>query len=272
MSAISNLATLQAALQKPIQKLGWGWSSLVSIAGRPSSLWQVGPQAGTAPGAAAVPDNTTAGGILHSNGGLGQLWLPRMTLSGTLQGTLMIVDRLSQVGGIPANVNTNQAFATAALTRYTNGYGVMMGLEINTQIGTTATTVALTYTDAESAGSKTSPLVTIGGTNNREAGRFIQIPLAAQDSSSEGHNGVTAVDHIQFTATTGTAGAVSIVLYKPLLAIPIVAFEDPAVYDSIFTHGSNLPEVFDNAYLAAIFWPATAATGVIIPTLTTIET
>jgi hypothetical protein len=272
VSAISNLATYLASLQKPIQKLGWNWSSATTIAGRPSSMWKLGPQAGASPAAASVPDNSTAGGILHSNGGLGQLWMPRMSVVSSGQGMFMLADRLSQIGGVAANLNTNQAFATAALTRYTNGYGVHIGLEISTQIGTTATTVALTYTDAESAGSKTSPLIDIGGTNNREAGRFFRVPLAAQDSSSEGHSGATAVDHIQFTATTGTAGDVAIILYRPLLMLPLLAFEDPSIYDSILSHGSNCPEIFDNACLMGVVFPTTTASGIIIPTLTTIET
>jgi hypothetical protein len=365
MSAIADLATLQANLLKPIQRVPWSFNTLTSIAGRPSSLWKVGPLAGSSPSAPAVPDNTTAGGIPHVNGGSGQLWLPRMGVGNTAIGTLMICDRLLHCGGLsgtvtgaqavqgnagsgnptisnanPAvislnnhgfsigqevkftttgtlpshivsgtsywvsvtsfganafDISTSRANALAGvnvstngdtnsgthtvtgqvptvLTRYTNGYGVMMGLEITTIVGVTGTTFTVSYTDAEAGSAKTSTAIGIGATNNREAGRFFQIPLANQDSASSGHNGATAIDSLTLAGTTGTAGDIAVMLYKPLLMMPIYGLQDPEIYDAIMSHGSNCPEIFDNASLFGIVWSSTSGTGVILPDLTFIET
>lgn len=368
MGAMTGLADYVAQLSKPTQRFSWMWNTLAANAGKPSTLWKTGPvtPTGSQPSAPAVPDNTTAGGIPHVDGGSGQLWLPRIHITNNSPGTLMIADRLLHAGGLSGTLTGAQAvmgntgadvgvtitnanpavisftahgfgigqevkFTTAGtlpshivsgtsywvsvtgwtanafsisttranalagtnvstngdtnsgthtctgqvpvtLTRYTDGKGVRAAYEIGTAVGTTARTVTAIYTDAEANSSKTTPAIPIGATPDREIGTFRNFPLAAQDSSSNSSSGFKALDQITISATTGTAGDIAVVLYKPLLYIPIYGLEDPARYDALFSNGSNLPEIFDAACLMAVVIPNLAGTGVIGMTPIFVET
>ena len=356
MSAYANLADYVAQLDKPTQRFSWLWSTLAATSGKRTSLWKVGPNAGASPAAPANPDNTTAGGILHGNGGSGQMWLPRMSVMGNSPGTLMIADRLfhcgtlsgtttspqsvmgntgsgtctisianpavitlanhgfgiaqevkfTTTGALPSHIvagtsywvsitgwatgsfsiSTTRANALAGtnistvgdtqsgvhtvtgqkpvtLTRYTDGKGVRAAVEVTTTIGVTARTVTGVYTDAEANSSKTSVAVPIGATGDREAGHWLELALAAQDSSSNSSSGFKEIDTITLSASTGTAGDIAVVLYRPLLYMPIYALEDPVMYDALFVNGGNLQEVLDNACLMAVVTPNLAGTGVV---------
>jgi hypothetical protein len=123
------------------------------------------------------------------------------------------IDILSISGGLSAAVTGTQTtnLPTATLTRYTNGIGVQAGLIIWTTIGTTATTATATYTNSDGTGSRVSPAFQIGGgTQFRDATSFVRIPMQGTDI------GVKSVESINLTGTTGAAGNMGIVLYKPL--------------------------------------------------------
>jgi hypothetical protein len=356
MAAYASLSDYVAQLAKPTQRFSWIWNTLAATIGKKMSLWKVGPNAGAAPLAPANPDNTTAGGILHVNGGSGQLWLPRMSVMNNSAGTLMIADRLFHCGGLlgtltgaqavmgnsgsgspsitianPAvvtlashgfgigqevkftttgalpshivsgtsywvsvtgwttgafSISTTRANALAGtnvstvgdtqsgvhtvtgqvpitLPRYTDGKGVRAAIEISTTVGVTARTVSGVYTDAEANSSKTSTAVPIGASGDREAGRLIELGLAAQDSSSSASSGFKAVSDITLSASTSTAGDLAVILYKPLLYLPMYGLEDPSMYDALFVNGGNLQEILDNACLMAIVTPNLSGTGVI---------
>ena len=90
----------------------------------------------------------------------------------------------------------------------------MAGIEINTAIGATTATITCSYTTVDNTTASTMP-ITIGGTGNSVAGRFILLPLRP------GCTGVSSVNSLQLSNSTATAGAFSVVLYKPLFMIPI---------------------------------------------------
>jgi len=151
----------------------------------------------------------------------------RINQQAQTNGVIIICDRLIEVPGFVGNVNTVQTGTTLpspSLPRYNPGTGVMVGLEISTQIGTTVTTVIANYTGTDGVTGTTSP-VTIGGTSNREVQRMILLPLRP------GCTGVSSVTNIQLAATTGTAGAFSVVLFKPLFMIPIQYTSNQIVCD-----------------------------------------
>ena len=184
------------------------------VLNRVCNTWALGLPANTA------PTTAVALGVTSNNA------FPLPTVSGTRRlkliggsvstltagGVYMLIDILSHQGGLSGTTTTAQTtnLPTAALTRYTDGKGVMIGLTVYTQIGATLTTAIVTYTNQAGTGSRVSPLFPIGGTNYREANRMILVPLQYGDT------GVRSVENVDLTATTGTAGAFGVTLFKPL--------------------------------------------------------
>lgn len=131
-----------------------------------------------------------------------------------------LIDLLVAAGNINANTTSTQTVNTTALTRYTDGEGVYMILEVTTALGSTAANVTVNYTNqAGTSGRSTGALaMTTSAVVYRlqpTAGGML-IPLQAGDY------GVRSVETITFSAAMG-AGVVAILLYKPLLLIPTLA-------------------------------------------------
>lgn len=161
-----------------------GAAATATIAGRPASLWRYdgSPSAGATPTTVAIPDNTTTGGLKQADPGGGrQKWLTQFAAAGLVAGTLILYDRLLHIGGLSGTTTTAQTVG-GTLTRYTDGAGNMVWIEIYTIIGTTATTVTMDYTDQGGASGNTSTTVAIGGTGFREVSRVIMLPLASGDT------------------------------------------------------------------------------------------
>lgn len=215
-----------------------GAAAAATIAGRMQSLWLYDgyPSAGAVPTSGAIPDNTTTGGLKLANpGGSRQKWLVHAGAVGSQAGTLILYDRLFHIGGLSGTSTADQSIQGAspspALTRYTDGVGVFAFYEINTQIGTTSTTLTMSYTNTSNA-SKTST-VNIGATGFREAQRAQFIPLASGDT------GIKAIEKVTLTATTGTAGNFGIVMGKPIAYLSI----NGAAVGSWRDYASGLPSI-----------------------------
>ena len=148
---------------------------------------------------------------------------------GYSQGCYIVVDRLSHQGGLNATATGEQTtnLPTAPLPRFTDGKGVMIAIEIYTQIGTTARTITVSYTNELGVSGRTSPAVQFGGSGYREAGRIF-IP-----SLQSGDIGVKSVESITISDSTGTAGNFGITLFKPLFLIPINNTDGPHICDMI---------------------------------------
>ena len=187
---------------------------------------------------------------LVANGGAGRLSILGGTFSGGTQNNwgLLLVDMLNLSGGMSGIVTGPQStnLPTAALTRYTDGAGVMAAIMIHTAIGATATTCTVTYTNQSGTGSRTSPAFQIGGTGFATAGFLLKIPLQAGDT------GVRSVESINIVATTGTAGNIGIVLYKPLAMFVATDAETSNFNDCISTGKmvGQFNEVLDDACLS----------------------
>jgi hypothetical protein len=219
--AVADLAAYKAALENRPNPAPFVIASSTGIAGRVMDLWVpwMGPYnpVGAAVTTAAAPTRATSGAMGQQNGGSGALQIMGGKFASLAAGTIIWCDRLSHQGGLVGNVTTSQTtnLSTAALTRYTSGVGVMMGLTIYTQIGTTGSTISVTYTDTADA-SQTAPAIVIGGTGFREANRMLQVPLVS------GGVGVKSVQSVIInTTSTGTAGAFGVTLFKPLFAMSI---------------------------------------------------
>jgi hypothetical protein len=139
--------------------------------------------------------------------------------AGHITGTnvVALVDLLVAAGGIDATLNTSQTVDTAALTRYTDGAGVMMTLEVTTAQGATAQNITIGYTNQAGAGSRSTAAIAM--TASAIAFRLQPAALGALIELQSPDYGVRSVQTAQFSAGN-TAGVLALLLYKPLLLIP----------------------------------------------------
>ena len=245
--AVADLADYIARLGAPHQQPMFGFNNGTVVANRPHDSWIFGVPVGAAPTTAVAPTNATPGAMGVLDAGAAALGILGMEGRPTFNGVLVLCDRLSHNGGMDATstgVRTTNS-PTAALTRYTSGEGVMLAARIDTQVGTTATTLTCSYTNSAGTAGRVSPLTTFGGTGFREAGRHILMPLA------EGDTGVRSVENYTLTGSTTTVGAYGFTLFKPLA---MFAWSDanPSEGRNLLTGGMSLPaEILDGACL---FW------------------
>lgn len=231
------------------------------VAGRPNDSWLTMVPVGAFPTTAVVPTDATAGALPVGVGGSGALSLIGARFNATTQtttvggGLWLICDRLSHQGGLSGTTTGAQTtnLPTAALTRYTSGEGVMMGLSIANAVGTTGTTVTVSYTNTTPTSGRTSAAVAFGSTGFRESNRMILLPLQAGDT------GVRAVASVTLAASTvSAAGNFGVVLFKPLYAILVDNSSGVVVADYVTGNtGGGIPEIVDNACLFALSVPHT---------------
>jgi hypothetical protein len=144
---------------------------------------------------------------------------------------MMVVDLLNVSGGLNATLTTAQTtnLPTAALTRHTSGEGVMAGIVVYTILGTTQTTVTISYTNSAGVSGRTSTTTTIGSGFYREVGVLLPIPLQAGDT------GIRSIESVTLAGTTGTAGNFGVCLFKPLAMISLESATGAMPLDSVST-------------------------------------
>ena len=187
------------------------------VAGRWTSLWMYEgiPAGGPAPTTVAAPTNATDGSMKQTDPGGGrEKWLIGGFCATAQAASGMIYDRLLHIGGLSGTTITAQTVG-GTLTRNTGGVGNQIWVEINTAVGTTATTITASYTNQAGTSGRTTIATAFGGTGLREAQRFIQLPL------QQGDTGVQAVASVTLLASTTTAGDFGVVVARPLALIPM---------------------------------------------------
>lgn len=201
---------------------------------RPNANWQYFNPAPATPTTSVALDKTSA----QSMGPIPAVSTGRLTMLGARINTstygaaaMMVVDLLNVNGGLNATLTTPQTtnLPTAALTRYTSGEGVMAGIVVYTVIGTTATTVTISYTNSAGTSGRTSTATQMGGGFYREVGLLIPIPLQAGDT------GIRSIESVTLAATTGSAGNFGVCLYKPLAMISLESATGAMPLDSVST-------------------------------------
>ena len=173
-------------------------------------------QGGATPTTPTTCDSSTVGALLTAprlSSVTNDLWLVQAEIGQTgAQFGFMLIDRLSHQGGLSGIVAGAQTtnLPTAALTRYTDGVGVCIGLESYSAMGGTATTITASYTNQSGVSGQTTKAVA----SNSTGAAFQILPLA------DGDTGVRSVESVTFAATTGTAGNIGVTLFKPIAFIP----------------------------------------------------
>jgi hypothetical protein len=171
-----------------------------------------------------------------------QAWATALT-----GGTLILYDRLLHIGGLSGTVTTAQTVG-GTITRNTGGKGNFAFAEIYTQIGSTATTITMSYTDQDGNSGNTSTGVVFGGTNFREATRAIFLPLAANDS------GIQSIQSVTLAASTTTAGNFGIVMGR-ILAYIGVGVAGAAGWRDYITGLPSIPKIDDGSCLSLLWMP-----------------
>lgn len=252
--ALADFAAYKAMAEHPAYTVPYNGPGALSTSSRPVDLWTSATPPGVAPTTPVVPTSATAGCI--QTFGVGASGKELKLVGGvarlhTAGGAIMLADRLSHQAGLSGTVNSAQTtnLPTAALTRFTDGEGVMAMLTIYTTIGTTATTVTVSYTNQAGTAGRTSPPQNIGTAANGTQGRGIAIPLAAGDT------GIRSVESVTLAATTGTVGNFGVTLYKPLAYINLPYGEGPGDFD-LLNGLIGFESIPDNACLFPVLLPA----------------
>jgi len=140
---------------------------------------------------------------------------------GSTVNMIVLVDLLVAAGNINANVTGNQTINSVALTRYTNGNGVMMTFDVTTALGATASNLTVnSYTDQGGTAAQTTPAVAM--TTSAIANRLQPTALGPFMELASGDFGVRSVETLAFSSAMG-AGVVALNLYFPLAFVPGVA-------------------------------------------------
>lgn len=233
------------------------------VAGRPHSLFYLSGF----PGAAVAPTPGIAGAALTSYAGQipepaavgGQsIYLDRFSgMSSAQSGLLVLCDRLWHNSGFVVTTTTAQTINSAAfpardINASTNGAGVYIGLEVTTATGAGASVLSMSYTnEAGTAGRTSAPINAYVASS--AIGAFYQMGLAAGD------NGVRSIQ--TFTSSVSmTSGAVSLVAYRPIAVLEIVAANTPNALDAVT---GSLPLVHNDTVPFLLWIPSgTAAASI----------
>lgn len=126
---------------------------------------------------------------------------------------VMWVDVLVAASNISATSATSQAISTTSLARWTTGEGVCMTMDVTTNLGATAATITISYTDqANNAGASTGA---ISLTTGAVAGRLVPIQDGPMIRLAADDYGVRTVEGCILSASM-LAGVLGVMLYKPL--------------------------------------------------------
>lgn len=194
------------------------WLSSYRDAGVP-----VGSGTYTAIPGGAVHDMTSAGAwssLLHRPTGTDKKYLVSLgwgPLAAHLA-CLLVVDLLVAASNILCTSASAQTINSAALTRYTNGVGVLVTHEVTTTVGGTAQTITLNkYSNQDGTANRTTPSVLMTASAGTQTlapaalGPFMQL--------ADGDYGVRSVEEITFSAAN-SAGILALNLYYPLIFLP----------------------------------------------------
>lgn len=215
MTALADFDALRAAVTTPAALAFVVQSTTYTVPAEAGlqSWWTRGPlpAAGTTPTTAVACDSSTVGGIVHPgvDSRLVSASVSCSASGGRISPVCLLVDRLSHQGGLSGNVAGAQTtnLPTAALTRYTDGVGVMVGLEIFTALGGTDVKITVSYTNTADVAGRSGKVAII---DTPYTTTFY--PMALQS----GDLGVKSVESVSLDGGTGTVGDFGVVVYKPL--------------------------------------------------------
>lgn len=218
--AITNLNQAIAGFQQPQYYVKA--ATATSVIGRPQSFWNVGgcPGAGTFNGSLSGGTYSSTSGIVqgqipHFDPVSGNSYLARFSGILSNPGVLLLLDRLWDNGGITITSNTAQTVNSVSwpardVNGATAGYGVLLGVEVQSAVGAATPTITISYTNSANIAGRTS--TNQDATQSAAtAGAFYRMSLQSGDF------GVQSVQSITLSASW-VSGTINIVAYR-LLAV-----------------------------------------------------
>lgn len=184
-----------------------------------TSSWRLGtrPAAGadpaTTPGTAY---NSTAGGIVFPDTSPLRKFLINWhgRTDQASPGGNLIYDRLVGVSGIAMNSTGDKTINSTALTRYTDGVGVEVYLEVTTAGTTTAPTLTMSsYTNQDGTATRAGGAITFPTATLNANALVGPLPLQAGDT------GVRSVEKLNVSVAGGGSGVVNVILVKHIATI-----------------------------------------------------
>lgn len=229
------------------------------VAGQPCSLWRSAglPAQGAIPTAATVCTGSTTGAFILSNPPSGQTrYMARAMLISSVTATdVQFHDRLIAMGGLVGNSIASQLspisiMASELMARRgaSDLSYVQWWLEWYTATGSTSTTINVNVTyDDDSTG--VCPVTTSG---TMGASRMLQIIPAVAGRR------IKAVNSVQLTVSTGTAGNFGITATRAITGIALGLANSGVVADSQYL---GFPSIPDDAAIAMVVFPGGTSTG-----------
>jgi len=200
------------------------------------------------PTTAVICDKTTAGSLNSSinNRSPNELYLTSASLSNAdfTYSSIIVIDRLSHQSGLISNSASAQTtnLPTAALTRYTDGAGVMAGVAVYG--GFSSLTATVSYTNQSGTSGRTGKL--------RFFNTATDFALVSLDSSD---SGVRSVESLTMDSAGGSITNMGIVLFKPLCIIGLNKNVTRGDFYQDFISGDflgGIPSINDNACISFI--------------------
>lgn len=231
------------------------WQSLWKGVGNPGA----GADPAATPGTVYDTDaaSATAGAMWFPDRSTDLRFLLALGAVASQNCTLMLYDRLAGVSGISLATTGNKTVNSGALTRYsgTAADDNEVWLEVTTATTTTAPVVSLnSYTSADGSTGQSGGTVTFPAAAT-DLHTMIKMPMSATKQ------GVRSVEAGLNVATAAAAGAVNVLIIKPIayLALAANVYNETSFLDDVL----QLPQIFDNATLGLAIL-ATTTTAVTV--------
>ena len=229
------------------------------VAGRPHSTFFLagipGAAAAPSPGVAGAALTTYAGQIPFTNPVSGNSYVARMAGQATIAGQLLLCDRLWHNSGLSVTLTTAQTVNSVAWPARdadgsTNGVGVLVGLEVATNLGAGAPVLSMSYTNQAGTSGKTGAGV-VAFAASSIAGTFYPIGLDAGDT------GVRSIQTVTLTVSR-TSGSHNLVAYRILARLELTSANIPNAIDCLT---SGFARMYDNSVPFIVFVPSTTTTS-----------
>jgi hypothetical protein len=260
--AFSTLEEIKTALAIAQRREFLKNSLTAEAAGTHQSLWKAAgwPAAGANPTNGAglngsIPTKATLGAIPFTNPSGGALQhLLHLALSGTVQGKLILYDRLwhnSGMSGTQTTVDTSLSTPPDLTRPDANGAGTEVWGEIYTAIGTGSNTLNFKYTNQAGTTNRTGFYVNTTGWLDTAGQMF---PMTLQN----GDTGVRKCTAYHWSTSTGTAGNFGFVILRRIVEIPLPITDKVGIFEFMRL---GLPRVYDDACLALMLQCTGTSTG-----------
>jgi hypothetical protein len=267
MGAITNFAALQAGLSGGVRSdtfMFYNGNVGIVVGGWLSSYARYTPGAVT-PSLPETLNSASPGNMISIPlTSTKQFWICEAEFAGynatpNTRFNATLYDRLSHMGGLATNIITEQTtnLPTAALTRYTNGEGVIPHVEVYGNMGTVATTATIKYTNqAGVSGQISQPLLFTSNINNIN-------DCITPFMLADGDTGCRSVESFTMAGTSATNANVGITLLKKICHLPCDtgSYVERQGYRQMMFHG-GITEVLPGAYLQLLFVPSSSTSGV----------